>query len=78
MEPGYHFLPPPPINTYGYIISLFTFTFTRFVQEGLSVQPGDAVLVVEYDLFHGWARCIPLRDSVNYRRSGWLPATLLD
>jgi len=68
--------PSPQLPITRYIFSLFAY-LTRFVQEGLSVQQGDSVLVVEYDLLHGWARCVPLRESVNYRRSGWLPATLL-
>jgi len=49
----------------------------RFVEEGLSVQVGDLVMVVEVDLFRGWLRCVPLGDGVHFRHSGWLPSSLL-
>ncbi len=47
------------------------------MEEGLSVQVGDVVMVVEVDLFRGWLRCVPLGDGVHFRYSGWLPSSLL-
>ena len=47
------------------------------MEEGLSVQVGDLVMVVEVDLFRGWLRCVPLGDGVHFRYSGWLPSSLL-